>query len=88
MFKMPYQLVEYCSTTSHLALLKFANTEHWKALATHGIYWKWVNLVFTSLLHKIFMKIIVIVGWIAITHYVHEIDRTTFCLTFFRIIAS
>lgn len=32
MFKMPYQLVEYCGTASHLALLKFANTEHWKAL--------------------------------------------------------
>lgn len=32
MLKMPYQLVEYCGAASHLALLKFADTEHWKAL--------------------------------------------------------
>lgn len=62
MFKMPYQLVEYWEKHHILGLLKFAHLEHWKALATHDIHWKWVNLVLISLLHKISMEITVIVG--------------------------
>lgn len=62
MSEMPYQLVEYYGPASHLALLRFANIENRKTLATGDLHWKWVSLVITSLGHKISMKIVVIVG--------------------------
>lgn len=56
MSTIPYQLVECSGIGSRLAFLKFANMEHWKVLATLQVD----LLIFTSLLHKISMEIIVI----------------------------